>query len=174
MTGALGIVALDFTLDRWNWVVRGNVDYAHFSDADEISAYNQANWTHHKYQDGNPHHYTNIGSHALAYAVEAGYNVLALTGGATQKMYVFGHFEHYNTMASGTYAAMYKYTKRYRCAFGLNYSPVKQVTIKGEYSYRFFEKPDNNGLDADSPLYKQPYNNEPSVSLGVTYCGWFF
>ena len=174
VTGALGIVALDFTLDRWNWVVRGNVDYANFSDADEISAYNQANWTHHKYQDGNPHHYTNIGSHALAYAVEAGYNVLALTGGATQKMYVFGHFEHYNTMASGTYAAMYKYTKRYRCAFGLNYSPVKQVTIKGEYSYRFFEKPDNNGLDADSPLYKQPYNNEPSVSLGVTYCGRFF
>ena len=174
VTGALGIVALDFTLDRWNWVVRGNVDYAHFSDADEISAYNQANWTHHKYQDGNPHHYTNIGSHALAYAVEAGYNVLALIGGATQKMYVFGHFEHYNTMASGTYAAMYKYTKRYRCAFGLNYSPVRQVTIKGEYSYRFFEKPDNNGLDADSPLYKQPYNNEPSVSLGVTYCGRFF
>ena len=174
VTGALGIVALDFTLDRWNWVVRGNVDYAHFSDADEISAYNQANWTHHKYQDGNPHHYTNIGSHALAYAVEAGYNVLALMHGATQKMYVFGHFEHYNTMASGTYAAMYKYTKRYRCAFGLNYSPVRQVTIKGEYSYRFFEKPDNNGLDADSPLYKQPYNNEPSVSLGVTYCGRFF
>ena len=147
---------------------------AHFSDADEISAYNQANWTHHKYQDGNPHHYTNIGSHALAYALEAGYNVLALMHGATQKLYVFGHFEHYNTMASGTYASMYKYTKRYRCAFGLNYSPVRQVTIKGEYSYRFFEKPDNNGLDADSPLYKQPYNNEPSVSLGVTYCGWFF
>ena len=174
VTGALGIVALDFTLNRWNWIVRGNVDYAHFSDADEISAYNQANWTHHKYQDGNPHHYTNIGSHALAYALEAGYNVLALMHGATQKLYVFGHFEHYNTMASGTYASMYKYTKRYRCAFGLNYSPVKQVTIKGEYSYRFFEKPDNNGLDADSPLYKQPYNNEPSVSLGVTYCGCFF
>ena len=173
VTGALGIIALDFTLNRWNWVVRGNVDYAHFSDADEISAYNQANWTHHKYQDGNPHHYTNIGSHAVAYAIEAGYNVLALMHGSTQKMYVFGHFEHYNTMASGTYAPMYKYTKRYRCAFGLNYSPVKQVTIKGEYSYRFFEKPDNNGLDADSPLYKQPYNNEPSFSLGMTFCGRF-
>ena len=24
-----------------------------------------------------------------------------------------------------------------------------------------------------SPLYKQPYNNEPSLSLGVTYTGWF-
>ena len=86
---------------------------------------------------------------------------------------MFGRFEHYNTMASGTYKEMYKYTKKYRCAFGVNYQPVKQITIKGEYSYRFFEKPNNNGLASDSPLYKQPYNNEPSVSMGVTYTGWF-
>ena len=175
VTGALGIVALDFSLKRWNWIVRGNIDYAHFSDADEISAYNQANWTHHKYQDGNPHHYTNIGSSALAYAIEAGYDVFSQIHKLKEhhKLFAFGRFEHYNTMASGTYKSMYKYTKKYRCAFGVNYSPVKQVTIKAEYSYRFFEKPNNNGLTSDSPLYKQPYNNEPSISLGVTYCGWF-
>ena len=174
VTGALGIVALDFTLNRWNWIVRGNVDYAHFSDADEISAYNQANWTHHKYQDGNPHHYSNIGKNAVAYALEAGYNVFSqIPKLKDEKLWVFGRFEHYNTMASGTYKEMYKYTKKYRYAFGVNYQPVKQITIKGEYSYRFFEKPNNNGLASDSPLYKQPYNNEPSVSLGVTYTGWF-
>lgn len=176
VTGALGIVALDFSLNRWNWIVRGNVDYAHFSDADEISSYNQANWTHHKYQDGNPHHYSNIGSNAVAYAVEAGYNVFSQIPKLRQeneKLFVFGRFEHYNSMASGIYASMYKHTKKYRCAFGVNYSPVKQVTIKGEYSYRFFEKPNNNGLQSDSPLYIHPYNNEPSVSLGVTYTGWF-
>ena len=177
VTGALSIVALDFTLNRWNWIVRGNVDYAHFADADAISAYNQANWTHHKYQDGNPHHYSNIGSNAVAYALEAGYNVMALLrcrqASPAEKLFLFGRFEHYNTMASGTYESMYKYTKKYRCAFGVNYQPVKQVTIKGEYSYRFFEKPNNNGLTSDSPLYKQPYNNEPSISLGVTYTGWF-
>ena len=176
VTGALGIVALDFSLHRWNWIVRGNVDYAHFSDADEISAYNQANWTHHKYQDGNPHHYSNIGSNAVAYAIEAGYNVFSQIPKLRQeneKLFVFGRFEHYNSMASGTYESMYKYTKKYRCAVGVNYSPVKQVNIKGEYSYRFFEKPNNNGLDADSPLYKQPYNNEPSISLGITYSGTF-
>ena len=177
VTGALGIVALDFTLNRWNWIVRGNVDYAHFADADAISAYNQANWTHHKYQDGNPHHYSNIGSNAVAYALEAGYNVMALLrcrqASPAEKLFLFGRFEHYNTMASGTYESMYKYTKKYRCVFGVNYQPVKQVTIKGEYSYRFFEKPNNNGLTSDSPLYKQPYNNEPSISLGVTYTGWF-
>ena len=174
VTGALGIVALDFTLNRWNWIVRGNIDYAHFSDADAISSYNQVNWTHHKYQDGNPHHYSNIGSHALAYAVEAGYNVFSqIPKLKNEKLWVFGRFEHYNTMASGTYKEMYKYTKKYRTVVGLNYQPVKQVTIKGEYSYRFFEKPNNNGLASDSPLYKQPYNNEPSVSIGVTYTGWF-
>ena len=182
VTGALGIVAVDFTLSRWNWIVRGNIDYAHFSDADAISAYNQANWTHHKYQDGNPHHYSNIGSHALAYAIEAGYCLnlgSSLTPGpspkgeGSSKLIVFGRFEHYNTMASGTYKEMYKYTKKYRCAFGVNYQPVKQITLKGEYSYRFFEKPNNNGLAEDSPLYKQPYNNEPSVSIGITYTGWF-
>ena len=176
ITGALGIVALDFSLHRWNWIVRGNVDYAHFSDADAISAYNQANWTHHKYQDGNPHHYTNIGSSAVAYAIEAGYNVFSQIPKFRQdneKLFVFGRFEHYDSMASGTYESMYKYTKKYRCALGVNYSPVKQVNIKGEYSYRFFEKPNNHGLNADSPLYKQPYNNEPSVSLGITYCGNF-
>ena len=174
--GALGIIALDFSLNRWNWIVRGNIDYAYFSDADIISAYNQANWTHHKYQDGNPHHYSNIGSNAVAYAIEAGYNIfsqIAKLKEKNEKLYVFGRFEHYNTMASGSYESMYKYTKKYRWALGVNYSPIKQITIKGEYSYRFFEKPDNNGLAPDSPLYRQPYNNEPSLSLGVTYTGWF-
>ena len=174
--GALGIIALDFSLNRWNWIVRGNIDYAYFSDADMISAYNQANWTHHKYQDGNPHHYSNIGSNAVAYAIEAGYNIfsqIAKLREKDEKLYVFGRFEHYNTMASGSYESMYKYTKKYRWALGVNYSPIKQITIKGEYSYRFFEKPDNNGLAPDSPLYKHPYNNEPSLSLGVTYTGWF-
>ncbi|MBO4607922.1 MAG: hypothetical protein J5682_08495 [Prevotella sp.] len=176
LTGALGIIALDFSFNRWNWIIRGNVDYAHFSDADEISAYNQANWTHHRFQDGNPHHYSNIGSSAVAYAIEAGYNVFSQIPQMRQQneqLFVFGRFEHYDTMASGTYESMYKYTKKYRCVFGLNYSPVKQITIKGEYSYRFFEKENNNGLTSDSPLYKQPYNNEPSVSLGITYCGKF-
>lgn len=176
VTGALGIVALDFSLNRWNWTVRGNIDYAHFADADEISAYNQANWTHHKYQDGNPHHYSNIGSNALAYGIEAGYNVFSQIPrlrDANSKFFLFGRFEHYNTMAAGTYKSMYKHTKKYRLALGVNYSPIKPVTIKAEYSYRYFEKPNNNGLTADSPLYKHPYNNEPSISLGVTYCGWF-
>ncbi len=43
-------------------------------------------------------------------------------------------------------------------ALGVNYYPVKQVVIKGEWSKRYLKK---------------EFNNEPSISLGVAYCGWF-
>ncbi len=173
--GALSMVAFDFTFNRNNWIVRGNVDFAHLSDADEISAYNQANWTHHKYQDGSPFKYSNIASNALAMGIEAGYDIFSQWKKTREKekLYVFGHVEHYNSVAAGTYKSLYNYCRKYRCAVGVNYQPVKEVVIKGEYSYRFFKKPNNNGLLSDSPLYVQPYNNEPSISLCVAYCGWF-
>ncbi len=175
VSGALSIVAFDFTLNRWNWVVRGNIDYAHLSDADAISAYNQANWTHHKYQDGSPFKYSNIASNALAMGLEAGYDVFSQVNSlkGKEKMYVFGRLEHYNSMAAGTYKSLYNYCRKYRYALGINYYPIKEVVIKADYSYRFFKKPNNKGLHADSPLYAQPYNNEPSINLSVAYCGWF-
>lgn len=172
--GALSMVALDFTLNRWNWIVRGNIDYAHLSDADAISAYNQANWTHHKYQDGCPFKYSNIASNAFAVAVEAGYDISRLCMPKSEdKLYVFGRLEHYNSVAAGTYKSLYGYCRKYIGTVGVNYYPVKEVVIKGEYSYRAFKKPNNNGLHADSPLYVQPYNNEPAISISVAYCGWF-
>lgn len=169
--GALAIVAADAELKRWNWIVRGSVVYAHLSDADRISAYNKANSTHHKYQDGNPFHNTNIGSNALSYSIEAGYDIMSqinkLRG--KQRFYLFGRFEHYDTMASGTYRSQYRYCAPYRLIVGLNYHPIRQIVVKAEYAYRYFQKPNNNGLNADSPLYVQPYNNEPSVSLCIGY-----
>ena len=162
-------------MKRWNWIVRGGIDYAYLSDADRISEYNKANSTHHKYQDGNPFHNTNIASNALAYFVEAGYDVFSQSSKlrGNQKFYLFGRFEHYNSMASGTYKSQYRYCAPYIYTGGFNYHPIKQVVIKGEYSYRSFKKPNNNGLKSDSPLYVQPYNNEPSISLSIAYQGWF-
>lgn len=178
--GALAIIAADFQLKRWNWIVRGNIDYASLSDADRISEYNKANSTHHKYQDGNPFHNTNIGSNALAWSVEAGYNIMSLfktpslSGRAgVGPLYLFGRYEHYNTMAAGTYKSQYKFCAPYRATVGVNYHPIKQVVVKAEYAYRYFKKPNNNGLHEDSPLYVQPYNNEPSINLSIAYQGWF-
>jgi len=52
----------------------------------------------------------------------------------------------------------FPYTEKNRIAFGFNYYPIKQIVVKGEYSHRFL---------------KSAYNNEPSVSLGVAYEGFF-
>ncbi|MGN1264564.1 MAG: hypothetical protein ACI4UL_01995 [Muribaculaceae bacterium] len=174
--GALSIVSLDFALKRWNWIVRGNALYAHLGDADAISAYNKANSTHHKYQDGNPYHDTNIASSAVSYGIEAGYNIFSQIrrlSGSRHRFYLFGRYEYYNSMASGTYKSQYKYTEKHRYAFGFNYQPLNEIVIKGEFSKRLFNNPDNNGLAPDSPLYVHPYNSEPSISISIAYCGWF-
>lgn len=178
--GALAIIAADFQLKRWNWIVRGSIDYAALSDADRISEYNKANSTHHKYQDGNPFHNTNIGSNALAYSIEAGYDIMTLVKTPSSlgrdrvgSLFVFSRFEHYNTMASGTYKSQYKFCAPYRLTAGINYHPIKQIVVKAEYAYRYFKKPNNAGLNTDSPLYVQPYNNEPSLNLCIAYQGMF-
>lgn len=173
--GALSIISGDFQLNRWNWIVRGSVVYAHLSDADRISTYNKANSTHHKYQDGNPFHNTNIGSNALAYSIEAGYNLFSQIQGLRdrQKLYLFGRFDHYDSMVAGTYKSQYRHCAPYITTVGFNYHPIKQIVIKGEYAYRAFKKPNNKGLSSDSPLYVQPFNNEPSISLSIAYQGWF-
>lgn len=173
--GALSIISGDFQLNRWNWIVRGSVVYAHLSDADRISTYNKANSTHHKYQDGNPFHNTNIGSNALAYSIEAGYNLFSQIQGLRdrQKLYLFGRFDHYDSMVADTYKSQYRHCAPYITTVGFNYHPIKQIVIKGEYAYRAFKKPNNKGLSSDSPLYVQPFNNEPSISLSIAYQGWF-
>ncbi len=174
--GALAIISGDFTFNRFNWIARGNFTYAHLGDADKISEFNKSNYTHHKYQDGSPFANENLGSSALAWGIEAGYDIFSQIRKLRadgQKLYVFGRYEYYNSMFRGTYKNLYKYTAKNRLAFGVNYCPIKQVVIKGEYSYRFFKKPNNNGLASDSPLYVQPYNNEPSINIGIAYSGWF-
>ena len=174
--GALAIISGDFTLNRFNWMARGNFTYAHLGDADKISEFNKSNYTHHKYQDGSPFANENLGSSAIAWGIEAGYDIFSQihkTRALGQKLYVFGRYEYYNSMFRGTYKNLYKYTAKNRLAFGVNYYPIKQVVVKGEYSYRFFKKPNNNGLTSDSPLYVQPYNNEPSINIGIAYAGWF-
>ena len=73
-------------------------------------------------------------------------------------MYLFGRYEQYNPYASQTKGTAYNYTEIKRMAVGINYMPIKQIVIKGEYSHRFL---------------RSVYNDEPSVSIGVAYQGWF-
>ena len=102
-----------------------------------------------------------MGKNALAYGVEAGYNVFSQIDRMkkdNQKFYVFGRYEYYNSYIPSPEQQQYEYTKKKRMAVGVNWMPVPQVAVKAEYSKRFLNS---------------QYNDEPSVSIGVAYQGFF-
>lgn len=157
--GALAIGSLGLEMKRWNWIVRGNATYSHLGNAAKMTTFMNA-YPKHTQQDGSPSKHSPIASNAYSVSLEAGYNIFSQIGSLSdkQKLYIFGRYEDYNTYAAGKQKVAYKYDRVKRMAVGVNYSPIKQITIKGEYSNRFLS---------------HGYNNEPSVSLGITYAGWF-
>ena len=146
--GALAIGSFGLEMKRWNWIVRGNATYSHLADAQKMTTFMNA-YPKHTQQDGSPSKHSPIASNIFS-------QISSLSD--KQKLYLFGRYEDYNTYAAGRQKVAYKYDRVKRMAVGVNYSPIRQVTIKGEYSNRFLS---------------HGYNNEPSVSLGITYAGWF-
>lgn len=157
--GNLVIGSFDFMLNRWNWIVRGNADYAYLSDHAKITAFNK-NFPTHSGQDGSPSKHQPVAKNAYAVGLEAGYDIFSQIDNLRneQKLYLFGRYEQYNAYAAGNQKSAYRWCENKRMALGVNYYPVKQVVIKGEWSKRYLKK---------------EFNNEPSISLGVAYCGWF-
>ena len=164
--GTLSIGAVDFHYDKYNVVVRGNFDWAHLADASDITAFNK-NFPTHSGQDGSPSKHQPVGEDAMVVALEAGFNTFGPSSRlsvAGQKLYVFGRYEYYDSMQNGLYSAGYDWCGKHRMAVGINYLPMREIILKAEFSERFFE-PRAEGL--------VNYNNEPSVSVGIAYCGWF-
>ena len=154
--GRVAIGAIDFTFNRYNWIVRGNADYGYLSNASTISKIKR-NLT----SNNAPYKKTPVGKNAVAVGIEAGYDVFSQIGKLredNQKLYLFGRYEYYNSYIPAKDQAKYEYTGKNRMAFGVNYYPIPQIAVKAEYSKRFF---------------KSQYNNEPSVSLGVAKQGFF-
>ena len=154
--GRVAIGAIDFTFNRYNWIVRGNADYGYLSNASTISKIKR-NLT----SNNAPYKKTPVGKNAVAVGIEAGYDVFSQIGKLredNQKLYLFGRYEYYNSYIPAKDQSKYEYTGKNRMAFGVNYYPIPQIAVKAEYSKRFF---------------KSQYNNEPSVSLGVAYQGFF-
>lgn len=178
--GALSIISGDFTLKRWNWIVRGNATYATLGDAQTITEYNNTLPLHHG-QDGSPSKHQVVGKSAYAAGIEAGYNIFSQVRRLrdAQQFYVFGRFEAYNSMASGIQQQAYNWCGRKTFSAGINYSPIKQITIKAEYQYRAINHmPDEaaNSMSSHAGHTGEilgQYNDEPSFSLGITYTGWF-
>ena len=154
--GVVAIGAIDFTYNAHNWIVRGQADYGYLGAADQLTGvYNRMN------KKSPFHHTTAVSSHAYAVGIEAGYDIFSRIESMRadhQKLYIFGRYEQYNPYASVSNGSAYEYTLKKRMAVGINYRPMKQIVVKGEFSKRFL---------------KSQYNDEPSVNIGVAYEGFF-
>lgn len=151
--GTLAIGSFDFDYSGYGFIARGGVLYGHLSDADRITAYNKG------MRNDSPAKKTNVASSAISIGVEAGYDIFRPLKVRDQKLYVFARYDYYDSMKSMAGDLLrYDWTRRTRIAAGVNYYPMKQIVIKGEYSIG---------------LLPEPYNNEPAISLGVAYAGFF-
>ena len=155
--GAVSIGSVDFSYDAHNIIVRGNADYGHLSDASDISQIK-------KNLSSNiaPYNKTNVGKNAYSVAIEAGYDIFSLINSMrehNQKFYVFGRYEAYDSYIRPSKSTQdYPSTDRKAFAVGVNYKPLPQLVVKGEYSKR---------------LLKSQFEDEPSVSIGIAYEGFF-
>lgn len=153
--GTVTIASFDFSYDDHNVIARGYADYGHLSDAAFITSWNK------RMPKTSPSKHQTVASEAVAAGVEAGYNFFGLSGNPTiarQKFYLFARYDYYDSMAGMESGNSLSWTHRSKISAGFNWMPIRQVIIKGEYSYGI--------LDAK-------YKNEPAVALGVAYSGWF-
>jgi len=154
--GTVAIGAVDFVYNDHNIIARGNFDYGHLSNSLEITTANMST------RADSPSPKTNIGESAIAVGIEAGYDIfsqIASMRARDQRFYIFGRYDYYDSMYK-TVKNMTdeKMWSRQKVTAGINYYPIKQIAIKGEYSYR---------------IMSSQYNNEPTISLGICYSGLF-
>jgi len=154
--GTVAIGAFDFLYNDYNLIARGNVDYGHLSNSLEITAANLTT------RSDSPSPKTNVAEAAIAVGVEVGYDIfsqIASMHARDQRLYLFGRYDYYDSMFK-TVKGMTdeKMWSRQKVTGGFNYYPIKQIAIKGEYSYR---------------ILSSQYNNEPTISLGICYSGLF-
>lgn len=154
--GTVLIGAFDFLYDAHNLVVRGNFDYGHLSDADMITSHNMS------MPGTSVSSKQSIGSDAIAGGIEAGYDFFGLSPKLRERgtgLYLFCRYEYYDSMyKTASRVSRLKWCSRHRWAAGINYFPIRNIAIKAEYAV---------GVLASQ------YNNEPSLSLGITYTGLF-
>lgn len=151
--GTLAIGSFDFNYTGHNLIARGGIIYGHLTDSEKITAYNK------KMRNDSPSPKTNVASDAISVGVEVGYDIFAPLKVKNQKFYVFGRYDYYDSMLRTAEGVLdYEWCGRNRIAAGVNYYPIKDIVVKGEYSLG---------------IMKKPYNNEPAVSLGIAYAGFF-
>ena len=152
--GRVTLGTLDFSLDRAGWVVRGSALYGHLTDAAHISSFNRT------MPSASPSPRQFVASDAYSVGIEAGYDLFSATRKlrGLQRLYLFGRYDAYDSMWKMEKGTPYDWCGRQRVAVGFNYCPLREIVIKGEYA---------------RGLLRSKYNDEPSISLGVAYSGFF-
>ena len=153
--GTVLIASFDFEYVSSRLTVRGNADYATLDDSAEISKAKAV-----RAANDSPYSKEPVGRAAYAFGLEAGYDILPWFDikDKSQKLYVFGRTEAYNPYIPAKGQTSATYTEKIRQAVGLNWIPIPEIAVKCEYSRRFL----GSG-----------YYDEPSVSLGIVYMGFF-
>lgn len=156
VSGTLAIAALDLDYNAHNWVVRGSIDYGHLGDSEQITKINKT------LGKNSVSPQTSVASDAMCAGIEAGYDLLAQIANQHDKqrqLYIFGRYDYYDSMfrTEGSVVDNPCWSRQ-KFTIGLNYKPMRDIVIKGEYAYR--------RLDAQ-------FNDEPSVSVGIAYSGFF-
>lgn len=153
--GTVSVASLDFKYERRGFLARGSFDWGHLSDAAHISRFNismSKNSTSKRQE---------VASDAVAAGVEAGYDIFSLfpkMSAKGQKFSVFGRYDYYDSMAKMESGTPLKWCKRSKFSAGINWMPVPQVIVKGDYSYGMLDR---------------RFANEPSLNIGIAYVGWF-
>lgn len=109
--GNVAVGSFDFTFNRYNIIARGNVDYGYVGNAATISDIKRNNAANNA-----PYQKTPVGKNAISIGVEAGYDVFSQVESMhskEQKLYVFGHYEYYNSYMPAKQQPPYEYTKRF-------------------------------------------------------------
>jgi len=152
--GHLMIGTVDFEYNAHHWIVRGNFDYGHLSDSEAITRINKT------LGKGSVSPQTSVASDAMCTSIEAGYDLLALCSSTQgQQLYPFARYDYYDSMYKTEGAVVDNPCwGRQKITLGLNYKPMRDIVIKAEWSDRLLES---------------QFNNEPTLSLGIAYSGFF-
>lgn len=153
--GTVSILSFDFKYEDHGFLARGNVDWGHLSDAAHISKFNismSKNSTSKRQE---------VASDVVVAGVEAGYNIFSLIPKmkvSGRKFYVFGRYDYFDPMAKMESGTPLQWCKRNKISAGINWMPIPQIIVKGDYTYSILDK---------------KYRNEPSVNIGIAYVGLF-
>ena len=156
VNGSVTIGSFDAVYDDNNFLIRGNVIYGHLGDSYTISTVNK------RLPSASPSPRTDVASDVLSWYGEIGYDIMSFFSNREyngDKLYLYGHYGYYNSMYKTVESISPKrWCEKNIISAGLNYFPIEGLVIKAEYSVRKF---------------KEPYNNEPTFSLGIGYSGFF-